>query len=1139
MQFLITKFVLLFYLIQILVKRSTFLLFMKLTALLLVIACLQSRASTGQVITIKVKNAKLSEVFSRIQQQSGYFFFYNETHIQNARPVTADINNQSLKTALDICFAGQPLTYKIVNKMIVVGEAPALPFSPTIHNVTPPARISGKVTDSVGRPVIGATVFIKGTKTGTVTKDDGTFFLESPEPAGILIISSIGFKQREIAFSGSNYLQVILAVSENKLEDLVVVAYGKQRKTTLTGSVAQISGVEIAKAPVANVINGLQGRLPGLTFRQGGGQPGDDVAKFNIRGFGSPLTIVDGVPSDIAQIDPNEIESFTILKDGAAAMYGFKGANGAILITTRRGKTGEPVVALNAYTGIQGITRYPRLMNAGEFTELMDEASVNAGNAPIYGAKEVQKWKMGVDSGYKSTDWYNEVFRKWATMNNVNLNIQGGTEKVKYFVSGGMLDQQGLLRSGDVKFRRYNFRSNISMQINKRLTAELNLGGRKENRFSPNAPIPGTDAINIVNVIQRSYPITPVYANNDPNYFAVTNVQVNPAAMAQAAYSGYNNSVWDVFTGIGTLTYSIPYIEGLNARLSFNYESNNNRYSTWSKQYLLYSYDPTTKKYTPTYTGNAPSTLKQGYSQGGTTSNVQLSLNYDHTFNGAHHFTGLLLLERRKTNSTGIQGSKQFTVDAIPNLDLGNAANQTTGTYQLGQSAYQGYVGRINYDYKAKYLLELGGRYDYSYKFLNGAFFPEISAGWVINKEPFFNFAFLSNLKLRASWAKVADDGSFDEFKYLSGYNYPSGNYIFSGSTVVNGLQVGTLANPRLSWQTANIFNAALDFGLFDNTITGTFEVFYRNVTGIPAYPASSFPSIAAIPVAQQNLNSTNNRGFELELGYYKRIGDFVLNVSPNISWTRGRNAYIEQPPYGSASENYLNNTAYRWQNRLTGYHAIGQFQSQEEINRSPVQDSRGNATLHPGDIKYEDINGDGVIDSRDQTVIGRGDYPELQYGLALNASYKGIDVSLLFAGAGNFNVNYNGVLQNPFWNNANSYAYFTDRWHREDIYDPNSPWVPGKFPATIISGNPNNRLTSSFWLQKGTYLRLKTVQIGYAIPKKILAKSGIKSLRFFASGQNIFTITGVKYLDPEVGDAEAAYYPQQRTFVFGINAKF
>ena len=1127
---------------------------MRLTVLLLFTVIMQASAvSYAQNVTLKDHHITLKQLFKEVRRQTGYNVFYQYDQVNTNATIDVDFKNTPLKEVMKKSLSGQQLDFNIYENTVVIEKKDKV-NSPTLTVITPAKiDVQGIVLDENGKSLPGVTIVIKGTQISAATDNNGQFFLRNVEEGAVLLISFVGYDNQEIPASAKVTIKLVPKLAE--LSEVVVVAYGKQKKATLTGAVTQVSGEEVAKSPVTNINNALQGRLPGLQFQQTSGQPGSDGASVNIRGFGSALTIVDGVATDISQLNPNDIESITVLKDGAAAMYGFKAANGAIIVTTKHGKTGAPVLSLDIYRGLQGnAVAYPKLLNAGQFVELSDEAAINIAsaqnpNGPLpslpYSQEDVQKWIAGTAPGYQSTDWHNLIFKNYAPLTNASLSIRGGTDATKYFISGGLLDQGGLLRSNTSKFKRYNFRSNVDFKISKRLKASFNVSGRLENTLAPPGPgiTDGGGGTSVVSALIRAYPIYTPYANNNTNYFGATNViGVNPLATASTQAGYYNNSE-GVLNASGTIEYQIPYIDGLTASLNYNYEYDNTNSKTWLKQYSLYNYSPSSGAYNVVSTANSPSNLNQYNYQGGIPSDLQLSLKYDHTFGADHHLTGLLLLQKTKTNSDGYSVQRNFSLDALDQLQLGDILNQTINVNNpFSQTAYMGYAARINYDYKAKYLAEFGGRYDYSWKFPNGAgFFPEISAGWVISKENFFKVPFISNLKLKLSWARTPDDANFNGFNYISGYNYPSGSYLFTAGAPTNGLQVGSYANPNLTWLVGTLYNGGLEWGMWNGMITGEFNVFYRKRTGLPATVQVTYPSVTGINPPQANLNQDNTRGFELQLSFNKKFGDFGLTFSPNVAYSRTRNGFQVNPPAGSAWSNYTGGTAYRNANLGRGYIAIGQFQNQQQINSAPIQDGEGNLTLRPGDIRYKDINGDGVINGDDQTTISRGTFPQLQYGLNTTLSYKGFDLSVLFAGASEFDVNEAAELQDPLFNGSNTFQFFTDRWHHENIFDPNSPWIPGKYPSTIVGGSNNNNQASTFWTKSGTYLRLKTLDLGYSLSKSLLQGTGIGSARFYFSGQNLFILTGVKYLDPEnlAGNGRGSFYPIQKVFSLGLNLTF
>jgi len=1128
---------------------------MKFIFLFVFVFTLGTQASTvAQTVNLTKKNASLIEIFREIKKQTGYTIICDANILKNASPVTVTLRNSPLKSALKESLQSNDLDYLIEGESIVIRKSlsknNAKNIDSNISRSSIQQSVTGTVSDEKG-PLAGVTVSVKGSATQvTSTNADGKYTLQIPATNATVVFSIIGYIRSEVNINNRPVIDITLQQEETEMTEVVVVGYGTQKKTTVTGSVAQVSGKEVVKSPVANISNSLQGRLPGLQFQQSSGEPGGDAASINIRGLGNALTIVDGVPTDINQINPNDIESISILKDGAAAIYGFRAANGAVIITTKRGNATKPTFSFDAYTGTQSnAIPYPKLMNAAQYTELQNEAAINLANAtassPIlpslpYSKEEVQKWKDG-GQNYESTDWFNLVFNEYAPQNSINLNVRGGSDNARYFISGGVLNQSGNIKSDNSNFKRYNLRSNIDFKINDHFKASVNLSGRLENRNAPPYKITGVD-FNIIQTLTRVHPIYKPYANNNPNYYGITNVPSgNPLAMSDSE-AGYNRNTWAVMNASGTLEYSLPYVKGLSAKANFNYEYVNYNSKVWSKQYALYNYNQSAGLYDIASNVNNPTSLSHRNHQQGIPIDVQLSLNYENTFAQDHNFKTLLLMHKTKKNGFGYFVNRNFTLDALDQLAKGDVLNQTLGESTNYQEAYLGYAARLNYDYKGKYLLEAIGRYDYSWKFPNNAgFFPSVSAGWIITNESFFNVPQINNLKVKGSWAEMPDDEGFGGFIYLSGYNYPSGSYLFSNGTPINGLKIGAPANTALTWVTGNMYNLGLEFGLWDNMLTGEFNLFRRNRTGLQGTRNSTYTSVSGANNPLENLNEDNTRGFEIELGFNKNMNGVKFNISPNFAYSRSMNGFQIDPPAGSAWSNYIDKRTDRWSNIGLGYVALGQFQSHEEINTSPIQDGRANQTLRPGDIKYEDLNGDGVINDDDRKFISRGSFPQIQYGLNLGLEYKNFDFSALFAGAAHFNISYDTELQRPFNNGANSFEMYMDRWRHEDIYDPSSPWIKGKYPSTMAGGTENNNKYSTFWVKNGDYLRLKNLVIGYTLPKTLLSKVGIGNARVYASGQNLFIISGVENMDPEVfaNASRGAYYPIQKVYTFGVNIGF
>ncbi|MDR2968250.1 MAG: TonB-dependent receptor [Tannerellaceae bacterium] len=1095
-------------------------------------------------VTVNLKNASLKEVFTAIEKQTTYRFSYRDVVIDPLKNISISKANATVPSVLDEAMSGRNLTYRIVSQeSIVISDKRQNTGTPR-NNQAETGRVSGVVKDSNGDPLIGASVTEEENPSNGATTDiDGNFNITVSSLNSTLSISYIGFETKKIKLTGEASVNVVLNEQVGLLDEIVVVGYGTQRRGSVTGAVASIQTEELTRVPTANLSNSLSGKLPGLRVVARTGMPGANDATIDIRGFGAPLIIIDGIPvynnntNGMSQLDPNEIESISVLKDAAAAVYGVKAANGVMLITTKRGKSGKTTVNLSSTFSWQRPTVYPEMANAAQFVELTDENAINRGQSPVYGKETLAKYQAG-GAGYESYDWYKATVRDWSPMQQYNMNIRGGTDAISYFTSAGYQNEEGMWKSGDLSHEKFNFRANVDAKLKGGFSTELSVSGRREETNSPNQTI-----TNITAGIQKNYPIYSPYANNNEKYYAVTNSTFNPLAYTDSDVVGYSQDLKYTFEGSMALKYDASeFIKGLSAKASFYYRYTNISDKTLLRKFSLYAYDEATD----TYNGQQvePTSRISEIFYKDEAKNFQASINYANVF-GKHDVTGMLVSEVRQNRESYISAGRDFIIDAIDEISSGKSDGATnSGTsYEL---ANIGYVGRFTYAFDQRYLMEFSFRYDGSSKFPKDGrwgFFPSVSAGWRISEESFIKnrYDFIDNLKLRAGWGRLGDESDgWNSYSYVTGYTYPSGNYIFGGSNLTSGLVDRGLANPYLTWFTSEMYNAGIDFGFWNGKLSGVLDVFYRKRSGLLATRASSLPGTFGSSFPQENLNGDSHRGFELELGHTNTLENgLTYSIKGSMSYTRSRNEYMERTPSEYQWHNWYQNTSYRWKNRTWGYTAIGQFQSYDEIASSPAQDGVGNTTLFPGDIKYLDYNDDGVIDGQDQHLIGRNNMPEYTFGLDLSASWKGFDAAVFFQGATNLNVTYINELATPFFNGENTLAVFADRWHREDIYDPKSAWVPGKYPSTYSSGKANNTRISTFWMQDCSYLRLKELQLGYTIPTKLLSKACIESFRMFVAGYNLFTLTEADLLDPESASTDGRYYPQQKSVSFGFNLTF
>lgn len=994
-------------------------------------------------------------------------------------------------------------------------------------------RISGRVLNEAGEVMKGVSVGFKHKNTSTFTDEQGQFVIEAGKQ-DTLVFTYMGFVSQEVAVESNERLDIVMVESQNALDEVVVVGYGTQKKANLTGAVATMDSKQLSVVPAANVSALMAGNLPGLMAVQRSGEPGNDDVSFNIRGFGSALVVVDGIVGrNFSRLDPNEIESITVLKDAAStAVYGVSGGNGVVLVTTKKGTVGKPEFNYTFNYGLQHVTNYPRFVTSEEFAILKNEAAVNAGGSPVFTPEEVEKFRNGSDPlNYPNVDYYDLFVRDYTPQIQHNATVRGGSDRIKYFFLLGQTDQMAMWKGGNQDYRKYNFRSNVDAQITDGLRISLDLGARTENRNNL-----VQDAYLMASWMQYQWPIVNPYTPDGK----IQNSNYGLIAYLDRDLTGYIRNQVNAIQGNLTIDYQIPFVPGLSAKVTGVRDLYFEDRKQWMKKYGLYTWDPATQ--TSTQTGARENNTLDLSNSKMVASRIQASLNYSRSFQENHNVGAMVLYEEMEDISTSLGGTRINYVVPIDQIFAGPTRDQTNrGT--ASDNGRQSIVGRFNYDYKNKYLFEYSFRYDGSPRFppeYRWGYFSGYSAGWRISDEQFFSryTSVVDNLKLRASYGQLGNDNT-GNFKFITGYTYPVRSYILGGSAVTNGFVDAGLANPNITWEEINMLNLGLDVGLWRGLLTMEVDVFSRWRKNILAKRALQIPITFGAALPDENLNEDLVRGFEITLGHNNRINDVAYNISGNVSFTRAKMTHVEQGAFNSQYHNWRNNEENRYTNRFNGLKAIGQFQSYDEIKSAPIQDGYTNSTLRPGDIKYDDFNGDGVINTEDYQPIGRGYNPEINFGINMGGSWKNLSVSMLWQGSANFSMYQEHYLIQPFANDMSTYAYFMDRWHLSDINDPNSEWIPGKYPATINDGAPNNKMLSSFWLQDASYLRLKSLNITYRFTAKAFSKIGLKDMAFTLSGYNLLTFTGMEYTDPEAPTGRLSYYPQQKTYNAGVSVTF
>lgn len=1108
---------------------------MKLSIFLLLcsIGLAQATDSYAQKATVnlEMRNQTVKEVLDEIEDQSDFSFFFNIKHVDLQRRVSVVAKKSDLFKVLDTVFTGTDVHYSVVDNKIILSTE-----NQSIQQKNVKKKVTGVILDPKGETVIGANVVEKGTMNGTITDLDGKFVLEVDDNA-FLQVSFIGYVELEVSIKGKSSLQLTLKEDAQNLEEVVVVGYGVQKKSTLTGAVSSVKSEQLIASPVGNVTNALSGKLPGLITQQASGMPGSDAAKLSIRGFGDALVIVDGVEGSLSNLDANQIENVTILKDGAASIYGARAGNGVVLVTTKRGVNQKPTITVNASYTMQGVTNLAEKASSGELTRMFREEHLQSGKpeetAP-YTAEAVEKYFAGNDPAYPSFDWYNFMFRKWAPQHNENVSIRGGSEKIKYYGLFGYQNQQTVIKKNGGEYSRYNLQSNIDAQVTDRIKLSVDLSAVYDQGKFTGRGITGNGT-----VWQDYYGTRPWYTPTlpDPSKNSYGGIDVGSVAMTSNMDTwGYSLTKGRDLRGTAALEYDVPFIEGLKVKGMISFQDWQSYKKDFQKPYKFYTYNQAADLYTLAGEMWGQAQLKETVNFNRQLTQ-QYSLNYQRLFNKKHHITALALFESIEYGGNNFWASREkYMTAAIDELFAGSdeGMKNSGSASEMGRMSV---IGRINYSYDDKYLVDVILRADASANFPTEdrwGYFPSISVGWVLSKENFMaRCTGVDQLKLRASYGssgfdyKKSDADKIRDYQYLAGYSI-GGIYQWGGK-FVKGLSPTSLANPFITWEKMNMYNVGVDYSFLNRAVYGSLEGFYRDRSGILATRAKSLPGTFGAATPLENINSSNDRGFEFSIGTANNKGDFSYDISANLSWARAKWDHYEETGYTDPDQIRVNKKSGLWTDREFGYVSDGLFTSQKEIDALPYSYAElggNNATLRPGDVKYKDMNNDGVLDWRDQTEIGEGTVPHWFYGFSGAFTYRNFDLVASFQGAAGYSTLVKG--------NSMTKRTYDSRWTEADN-DPNAL-------EPRLGGSSSNAWKSDYWLKSIAYLRLKNIALGYTIPKALLGVASIEKLRLYISATNLFTLSSVSEynIDPEVSSGDAdQYYPQQRTISFGVNLSF
>jgi len=1099
---------------------------MKQKKLLLVgimITCL-SLPGWAQKVSLKFTNTRFENVLSSIKKQTGYFLIYSDQVVNVNRLVSISVKNTDLANALSKLLEGTNIGYKIENNKIyfIEKQRSAPQPSPKYNKKT----ITGQVVDEKGEPVIGAKVVENGSPSNvTVTDLNGVFKLSTSGRE--IEITYIGF-QKQIVDANRSNLKIILKEETKSLNEVVVVGYGTQKKANLTGAVGSVSMADLGDRPLTNSSTALEGTVSGVYALQKSGKPGDDGAVINIRGVGTlnnsdPLVLIDGFPGSMSDVDASDISSISVLKDAAsAAIYGNRAANGVVLITTKRGTSGKMSVSYSGYYGVQKSTSLPSTLNSYEYTTLYNEACVNTGMQKKYTDAQIQKYKDGTDIMYPNTNYFDVYYGK-ANIQNHRLNITGGTDKVQYAIMLGYLDQDGILVG--TNYRKTDFRTNIdSYFLNKKLRFSTRLSGNLGTKNEP------TDLWS-AEWYATNAPIFPlknaagqwVSVNGERNFYG----EIKEGSTTKNQRYTFNGQVEGEYKILNDLSFQLTY--------GYNVESADN--NAFHANVLLANTDGSTKTLTSDLTET-------------NSLNIQTLLTSLLKYNkkiGKHDLSAMAGYSEEYFNwkwNSGYRSGFINNTQRILNLGDASTMKNDAGNYDLGLRSY---FGRINYSFDGRYLFEANIRRDGSSRFAKGlqwGNFPSFSAGWIISEENFMkNFNWLDMFKIRASWGKL---GNQNINSYYVGNDILSTgqNYSLNG-TLQPGVAVNSMTNKATTWETTEQTNIGFDMVL-KNGISVTADYFIKKTKGILMQTPIPL-TMGDLSAPYVNAGKVENKGIEASISYRKTFSNGLkirstLNLSHIVNKVTDLNG--ASPIINGAKalkEGYAINSFYGY--KMDGVYQISDFTWQNNSDQSIAYTDRkytlkpgvvsvANFTATPGDVKYKDLDGDGVVTmDKDRTILGK-QFPDLSYSLQFNAEWKHFDLGLFLQGVQGIQGYTYYEIATAFSGFANLGSWWNGRW------TPENP--SNKYPKLSLDGVRNN-IQSSFYMENAAYLRLKNIELGYTFDNNLFPVLGTCKVRVYGNVQNAFTITKFKGFDPEqvVDQTRAEAFPQVRIFSLGVNVNF
>lgn len=1095
------------------------------------------------VISINEKNISLEELFSVIEKQTPYKFSYRNSILDKRRDITVKMEKVSVDKILNTVLAKKGLKYAITENSIVITRG-NISVTDTSDDV--PRLITGTVADEKGEAIIGASILIEGTQKGSITDYNGKFSIEVTRDA-ILKVSYVGYLKQEIPVAGKQTLSIILAEDNKTLNEVVVVGYGTQKKVNLTGSVSMVTAEDIASRPVSSVTNGLQGLLTGVTVVSATGQPGSSSSVIRIRGLGTignanPLILIDGVEGDMNVLNPDDIQSISVLKDAAsAAIYGARAANGVILVTTKKLNTKDqkPTITFNSYYGVQTPTRLPEMANAIEYMTLDNEARTNVGAGIAWNETQFDHVRNGTSPNYfGNTNWISEVLNTYAPQQSYAVNVNGNMGNSGYLLSYRYFDQDGLTVGSSTGEKRHNLRFKIDSYLLDHLQLTTNIGYNMRNVVSPIGTL--TSGGGAIYNAMRIAPNVPLKYTDGS--WAYGGGNTNPVAIL---YNGGNNN-----TGAEDLSFmttgKIDLAKWWNITTTYSLINKNTLTKTLRKELQFVNPD---NPGTVVYTYNNPNSLNNA-SAHQRQQTLILQTNFDIDFAQKHNLSGVAGFSQEWSVYQQFEASRiNLTTEEDPTLNLGSKEGMSNNA-SASQWAIRSGFGRLNYNFDERYLLEMNLRYDLSSRFAKanrGGLFPSFSGAWRLTEEPFMAFSrsIFDNIKLRGSWGMLGNQyvGSTD-YPYMSVLNEVSGLSAI-GTMATTGYTQTTLANPLLTWEKINMLDFGVDLNLLHNRLELTFDWYNKNTNGILLQ--LNYPSQIGATASEQNVGSVNNKGWEINVSWNDKIGKLKYGLSFNLSDVQNKITDLGDTSPDLSS--YLIRQVGYPIDAFYGYIAEG-LMTPDNFNYYDSDEKKyslenipvviGN-DYEPGDIKYKDISGpqgkpDGKISPEyDRVVLGSA-IPRYTYNLKGNAEYRNFDFSFSLQGVGKSNGYLTGTARHAF----QDMAAYPQKIHLQRYNVETNPNPDAPYPRLTYNVNFNQSAFSTFWLENASYLRLKNIQLGYSLPRALTRKVKIERCRIYASGDNLLTFTNFFYAyDPETPISSGGYYPQIKTGVIGLNITF